>query len=292
MTVSATDAGPRRRPAARGARRLGARGRGVALRPRDRLRRSGSTARRSAGCDPRREVQGYADLRRFGFFEDEWLRGGPVRRWVPQGLRRPPGLRLRDRRHHRRAQVAHQRRRLPHRLRGVQRDAARTSSSRRAPTGCTVGPSRPAPAAPGRRAPRPAPRRHLLHGGPRPALGHQADQDAARSRRRRRYKQHVIDQALTLLKAHDSIRCLFTTPKLLEALCEKVSLKKAGITGVFCGGTEMTPQFHRFAVEELLEGALLRAHLRQHAHGPGRAQAAASRRHLRHHLLPARRRAR
>ena len=28
-----------------------------------------------------------------------------------------------------------------------------------------------------------------------------------------------------------------------------------GITGVFCGGTEMTPQFHRFAVEELLEGA-------------------------------------
>ena len=64
-----------------------------------------------------------------------------------------------------------------------------------------------------------------------------------------------IDQALTLLRAHDNIRCLFTTPKLLEALCEKVSLKKLGITGVFCGGTEMTPQFHRFAVEELLEGA-------------------------------------
>src|ERR687895_20789 len=69
------------------------------------------------------------------------------------------------------------------------------------------------------------------------------------------YKRHVIDQALTLLKAHDSIKCLFTTPKLLEALCERVSLKKAGITGVFCGGTEMTPQFHRFAVEELMEGA-------------------------------------
>jgi phenylacetate-coenzyme A ligase PaaK-like adenylate-forming protein len=68
-----------------------------------------------------------------------------------------------------------------------------------------------------------------------------------------RYKQHVIDQALTLMRAHD-IKCLFTTPKLLEALCEKVSLKKMGITGVFCGGTEMTPQFHRFAVEELLDG--------------------------------------
>jgi hypothetical protein len=38
-----------------------------------------------------------------------------------------------------------------------------------------------------------------------------------------------IDQALTLLRAHDNIRCLFTTLKLLEALCEKVSLKKMGI---------------------------------------------------------------
>ena len=67
-----------------------------------------------------------------------------------------------------------------------------------------------------------------------------------------RYKQHVVDQALILLKAHDGIRCLFTTPKLLEAMSEKVSLPKLGIKGVFCGGTEMTPQFHRFAVEELL----------------------------------------
>jgi hypothetical protein len=74
-----------------------------------------------------------------------------------------------------------------------------------------------------------------------------------------RYKGHVIDQALTLLRAHEGIRCLFTTPKLLEALCEKASLKKLGITGVFCGGTEMTPQFHRFAVEELLQGAYFAA---------------------------------
>src|SRR5678816_4761088 len=29
-----------------------------------------------------------------------------------------------------------------------------------------------------------------------------------------RHKQHVVDQGLTLLRAHDSIRCLFTTPKL------------------------------------------------------------------------------
>ena len=43
--------------------------------------------------------------------------------------------------------------------------------------------------------------------------------------------------------------------RLVEALCERASLRKLGITGVFCGGTEMTPQFHRFAVEELVEGA-------------------------------------
>src|SRR5260370_16229178 len=47
---------------------------------------------------------------------------------------------------------------------------------------------------------------------------------------------------------------MFTTPKLLEAICEKISLNKAGIKGIFCGGTEMTPQFHRFAKEELLDG--------------------------------------
>jgi hypothetical protein len=55
------------------------------------------------------------------------------------------------------------------------------------------------------------------------------------------------------LKAHE-IRCLFTTPKLLEALCERVSLVKLGIRGIFCGGTEMNAQFHRFAREELVPG--------------------------------------
>jgi hypothetical protein len=68
------------------------------------------------------------------------------------------------------------------------------------------------------------------------------------------YKNHVVDQALTILRAHDNIKCLFITPKLLEALCEKINLKKAGISGIFCGGTEMNAQFHRFAREELVPG--------------------------------------
>ena len=49
----------------------------------------------------------------------------------------------------------------------------------------------------------------------------------------------MIEQGLIILKAHENIRCIFTTPKLLEALCEKISLPKYGITGIFCGGTEM-----------------------------------------------------
>ena len=36
------------------------------------------------GWGPRKEIQGYDDLDKFPFFEDEWLRGGPVRRWVPK----------------------------------------------------------------------------------------------------------------------------------------------------------------------------------------------------------------
>jgi phenylacetate-coenzyme A ligase PaaK-like adenylate-forming protein len=67
------------------------------------------------------------------------------------------------------------------------------------------------------------------------------------------YMEHVIDQALLIMK-HRAVSALFTTPKLLEALSEKVSIPDAGIKGVFCGGTEMNPQNVRFLIEEVLEG--------------------------------------
>ena len=40
---------------------------------------------KTVGFDPRKEIKGYADLAKLGPFQDEWLRGGPVRRWVPKG---------------------------------------------------------------------------------------------------------------------------------------------------------------------------------------------------------------
>ncbi|MDA1275574.1 MAG: hypothetical protein O2960_16270 [Verrucomicrobia bacterium] len=76
----------------------------------------------------------------------------------------------------------------------------------------------------------------------------QADQAKA-------YMEHVIDQATTILK-HRKVSGLFTTPKLLESLGEKVDLYESGIRGVFCGGTSMSPQYVRFLVEEVLENRI------------------------------------
>ena len=40
--------------------------------------------------DPRREISGYDDLRLLGHFEDDWLRGGPVRKWVLKAYENEP----------------------------------------------------------------------------------------------------------------------------------------------------------------------------------------------------------
>jgi phenylacetate-coenzyme A ligase PaaK-like adenylate-forming protein len=40
--------------------------------------------------DPRKDIQCFEDLKRFPLFEDAWLRGGPVRRWVPKSLADKP----------------------------------------------------------------------------------------------------------------------------------------------------------------------------------------------------------
>jgi len=71
----------------------------------------------------------------------------------------------------------------------------------------------------------------------------------------RDYMEHVVEQAVVLMK-HRRISGLFTTPKLLEALGEKINLWEAGIRGVFCGGTSMPPQQVRFLIEEVLENRI------------------------------------
>ena len=207
--------------------------------------------------DPRKEVKGFADLQRFGFFEDEWLRGGPVRRWVPKGLADKPvyvfetgGT----------TGVPKSRINIDD-FRIDYSEFSQTLPDEFFPPGADwiqVGPSGP------RRLRLAVEHLAQVRGGicfqidldPRwvVKLLKKGDIKAAEA-----YKKHCIDQAVIILENHPNIKCLFTTPKLLEALADRVSLKEMGITGVFCGGTEMTPQFHRFAREELLEGAYFAA---------------------------------
>ncbi len=202
--------------------------------------------------DPRREVHGYSDLDRFGFFEDEDLRGGPVRRWVPKAFAEKPiyvfetggstGIP--------KSRINVNDFRIDYEMFS---DTLPDAFFPKGADWMMLGPSGP-------RRLRLAVEHLAQHRG---GISFCVDLDPrwviklikmGEMSMMEKYKQHVVDQALTLFKAHDSIQCLFTTPKLLEALCEKISLRKVGIKGVFCGGTEMTPQFHRFAVEELLDG--------------------------------------
>ncbi|MFN8007875.1 MAG: hypothetical protein U0V70_12765 [Terriglobia bacterium] len=205
------------------------------------------------GWDPRQEIRTYQDLDRFGFFEDEWLRGGPVRRWVPKVYSNRPISVFETG-----GSTGVPKSRISIDDFRIDYEAfSATLPDEAFPRGAdwlSIGPSGP------RRLRLAVEHLAQYRGG----ICFMVDLDPrwviklirmGDVRQAELYKQHVIEQSLTLLRAHPNIQCLFTTPKLLEALCEKVSLKKVGIKGVFCGGTEMTPQFYRFAVEELLEGA-------------------------------------
>ena len=213
-----------------------------------------------AGWDPRAEVQGFDDLRKFGHFEDEWLRGGPVRRWVPRAYSERPiyvfetggttGVP--------KSRIAIDDFRIDYEL------FSETLPEECFPKGSNwlmLGPS--------------GPRRLRL------AVEHLAQQRGGicfcvdldprwviKLIRKgwmdhlKAYQEHVIDQALTVLSAGHDVRCLFSTPKLIEALANRLeedgsSIKEAGITGIFAGGTEFTPQWNRFANEELLDGVYM-----------------------------------
>jgi hypothetical protein len=204
--------------------------------------------------DPRKDVQSYADLDKFPPFEDEWLRGGPVRRWVPRAFADKPvfifetggstGVP--------KSRINIDDFRIDYEM------FSDTLSDEGFPKGADwlmLGPSGP-------RRLRLAVEHLCQHRG---GICFHIDMDprwvvklikAGRMDVMNDYRDHVVNQGLTLLRAHENLRCLFTTPKLLDALCERVSLKKLGMKGVFCGGTQLTAQFHRYAREELLENAV------------------------------------
>ncbi|MCH2610636.1 MAG: hypothetical protein MK006_06170 [Pirellulales bacterium] len=207
--------------------------------------------------DPLTEVNSFEDLRKFPLFEDEWLRGGPVRRWVPKGLENEPTYVF----------ETGGTTGIP-KSRVVMRDHWRdyemfshTLPDEYFPKGSNwlmLGPS--------------GPRRLRL------AVEHLAQYRGGISfcidldprwvvklikkgwmEHLEEYKKHCIDQAVTVLTAGHDIKCMFATPKLLDQLCMALeergtSIKEVGITGIFSGGTEFTPQWTRYCIEELFGG--------------------------------------
>jgi len=212
------------------------------------------------GWDPRTDIGSFDDLKRFPSFEDEWLRGGPVRRWVPRGLAGKPvyvfetggttGVP--------KTRVACEDFRTDYEL------FSETLPDEHFPKGANwlmLGPSGP-------RRLRLSVEHLAQHRG---GICFCLDLDPrwviklikkGWTEHLQAYKDHVIDQAVTILNANHEIRCLFTTPKLLESLALRLesmgtTIRQAGITGIFSGGTEFTPQWNRFAHEELLDGAYM-----------------------------------
>jgi phenylacetate-coenzyme A ligase PaaK-like adenylate-forming protein len=204
-----------------------------------------------AGWDPVAEVRGFDDLRRFDHFKDEWLRDEKNERFVPKAFAGRPfnvfetggttGL-------------PKQRIGWDDYKHDYEQFSA-TLDDNAFPRGgnwIMVGPTGP------RRLRLAVEHLANIRGGscyfidldPRwvkklIAKGHYDQAEA--------YQRHVIDQAVEIIK-HRDIQCMFTTPKLLESIAERISLPGRGVKGVFCGGTTMTPQMTRFLVEEVCEG--------------------------------------
>ena len=207
--------------------------------------------------DPLTEVKCFDDLKKFPLFEDDWLRGGPVRRWVPKGLSDKPvyvfetggttGVP--------KSRVVIDDFRIDYEM------FSKTLPDQYFPPGANwlmLGPSGP------RRLRLAVEHLCQFRGGicfcidldPRwvVKLIKKGWMDHLEA-----YKKHCIDQAITVLTAGHDIKCMFTTPKLLEALAYGLAeqgtiIAEIGISGIFSGGTEFTPQWTRFCVEELLGG--------------------------------------
>lgn len=207
--------------------------------------------------DPLKDIKTYEDLKKFPIFEDEWLRGGPVRRWLPKGLEGKAayvfetggttGIP--------KSRVVVDDFRIDYEM------FSQTLPDNYFPRGANwlmLGPSGP------RRLRLAVEHLCQFRGG----ICFCIDLDPrwvvklikkGWMEHLEEYKKHCIDQAITILTAGHDIKCMFATPKLLEALAyglaEKgTSIQEVGITGIFSGGTEFTPQWTRFCVEELLGG--------------------------------------
>ena len=207
--------------------------------------------KKQAGWDPAEEVRGFGDLLRFDNFDGELLRTQPHDVWVPKEYHGRPFMIFET---GGTTGMPKQRVNWEDYKRDYE-DFSETLSDDAFPRGgywLMIGPTGP-------RRLRLAIEHLAQHRGsscyfvdldPRwvKRLIREKQFDQAKA-----YMKHVIDQAVTILE-HREVDALFTTPKLLEELSERLSIPGAGVKGVFCGGTTMTPQTTRFLMEEVLEG--------------------------------------
>ncbi len=205
---------------------------------------------KQAGWDPRKEIQGFADMVKFPHFQDEWLRDIDPHQWVPAAFKGKPFNIFETG-----GTTGMPKQRIGWNDYKVDyEEFSDRYGDDVFPHGADwlmVGPTGP-------RRLRLAIEHLANHRGgscyfvdldPRwvKKLIAEGHFDMAR-----KYQEHVIEQAVTILK-HRRIGCMFTTPRLLETIGEHLSVPDAGIKGVFCGGTTMTPQMTRFLCEEVLE---------------------------------------
>jgi len=205
--------------------------------------------------DPRKDVKCFDDLKLFGHFEDEWLRGGPIRRWVPKAYQNKPLYVFETG-----GTTGIPKSRFVSEDHWIDYEIFSDSLPEQYfPKGSNwmmLGPSGP------RRLRLAVEHLAQFRGG----ICFCVDLDPrwvvklikkGWMEHLKAYQEHVIDQAMTILSANHEIKCMFTTPKLLDALCARLlkdgkSFTDTGITGIFCGGTEMTSQWIRFTIEENL----------------------------------------
>ena len=206
--------------------------------------------------DPVADVQTFEDLRQFPLFEDDWLRGGPVTRWLPKGLEGKPLYVFETG-----GTTGVPKSRLVAEDHWIDYELfSDTLPDEHFPPGSNwlmIGPSGP------RRLRLAVEHLAQYRGG---GICFCVDLDprwvvkslkAGKPDVAKDYQKHVVDQAWTVLTADHDVQCLFSTPKLIEALAmrafeEDTTLAEVGIKGIFGGGTEFTPQWYKFACEELL----------------------------------------
>ena len=212
---------------------------------------------KSYDFDPLTDVKCFDDIKQFPLFEDDDLRGGPVDRMLPKRLHNEPRYVFETG-----GTTGTPKSRCVVRDHWIDyEEFSKTLPDEHFPLGSNwlmLGPSGP-------RRLRLAVEHLAQHRGgicfcvdldPRWVVKmlKKGDIEGAKA-----YSKHVIDQAVTILRANHDIKCMFATPKLLEALGLRLmeemdsSIADEGITGIFAGGTEFTPQWYRFCREELLE---------------------------------------